>query len=240
MKKKIVRILVVLAVLVVGLLVVVYCSLNSVVKKGVETVGPLATKAPVNLSGVSLSPFSGKGVLKGLVIGNPAGFKSESAIRVGSASLVVEPSSLLSDKIIVRSVRVEGPEITFEGGLSGSNLSAILANIEAFAALDKAATKDKKPKKLQVDEFIITGGKINLSLTLLGGKSATVPLPDIHLTGLGQSAEGITPAEAASLVFKAVFDKTTTAVTGAAGGLGKGVTDGASKALKGLGDLFKK
>ena len=244
MKKKLPLILGIGALLLIGALVIGYFTLNSIVKKGVETLGPPATKGTVTLGGVSLSPLSGKGAIKGLVIGNPAGFKSESAIKVGTASLAVDPSSLLSDKIVVRSVRVEGPEITFEGSLQGSNLSALLANIQAFAASDKAAPKDKAAKKLQLDEFVMTGGKINLSLTMLGGKSATVPLPEIKLSNLGQGADGITPADAAAQVFKAVFDGTLTAVTGAIAdlgkGVGKGVADGASKAVKGIGDLFKK
>lgn len=246
MKKKLPLILGIVAALLIGALVIGYFTLNSIVKKGVETLGPPAVKAPVTLGGVSISPLSGKGTISDLVIGNPTGFKTESAIKVGTASLAVDPSSLLSDKIVVRSVRVEGPELTFEGSLQGSNLSAILANLQAFAATDKATPKEKGKagKKLQLDEFVMTGGKISLSLTMLGGKSATVPLPEIKLSNLGQGADGITPADAVAQVFKAVFEGTLTAVTGAIAdlgkGVGKGVTDGASKAVKGIGDLFKK
>jgi len=36
---------------------------------------------------------------------------------------------LLSDKLIIKTINLEAPEITFEGGLSGNNLSKILANL---------------------------------------------------------------------------------------------------------------
>ena len=39
---------------------------------------------------------------------------SQSSVRVGSVALKVVPGSVLKDKVIVRSVRVEAPEITYE------------------------------------------------------------------------------------------------------------------------------
>ena len=251
MKKNLIKIAVVILVLLVAAAFVITLTLDSIVRKGVVSVGPQITKSDIKLDGVSISMLSGKGEIRGMVIGNPAGFKTASAINVGKASLKVEPKSLLSDKIIVRSVRVEAPEITFEGSLKGSNLSALLANIEAFTASEKASADKKPSKKLQVDDFVLTGAKVKLSMTLFEGKAATVPLPDIHLADLGKGENGVTPGELAEKIFKAIFEKTTSAVTGAIADLGKGVTDaaknvgkgvseGAEKAVKGIGDLFKK
>src|SRR5262249_50906094 len=164
-------------------------------------------KVDIKLEAVSLSLLSGGGKVKGLVIGNPEGFKTKNAIQVGKASLALKPGSLLSEKIVIKSVNVEAPEITFEGSLKGNNLSEILENIEAVAGGEKDSSKsgEKKPqtsqKKIEVDDFSITGGKINLSMTMLGGKSATVPLPDIHLQNLGTGSGGITPTELVRKVF---------------------------------------
>lgn len=234
--------------------VAVFLSLNSMVKQGVVTFGPEVIKAPIQLDGVSISAFSGKGELTGLVVGNPEGFKTPNAVKLATASLQVNPASLLADKIIVQSIKADGAEITFEGSLSGSNLSKIQENVDAYvASLLGPASKDKKSagKKLQVDELIISNAKINLSMTILGGKSATVPLPEIKLTNLGQGADGVTPAEVIKVVMKDVMGKTTTAVTGYLSGAGKALLDGAkgvggaaADAAKGvtksLGDLFKK
>ena len=254
MKKNILKVGVGLLILLVVFLVVLGLSLDSLVKRGVETVGPKIAKVEVKLQGASMSPFSGKGEIKGLVIGNPEGYKTPSAISVGSAHLSLLPASLLSDKIVVRSIRVEAPEITFEGSLSGNNLSKLLENVEATtsSATSKPETADQKTqRKIQVDDFLITGGRINLSVTMLGSKSATVPLPDIHLTGLGAGPEGITVAEFSRKVLQAILKDTLVAVGGAMGqlgtgalesgkNLGKGALDNAGKATKGIGDLFKK
>ena len=227
--------------------------LNSLVKKGVETAGPIVTKVELRLASADISILSGKGTLRGLFIGNPTGYKTASAIEVGEATLALKPSSLLSDKIVVRQVNVVAPEITFEGSLKGSNLSKILENIQAFTASEQAAKSgDKgKAKKLQVDDFAVTDGKIHLSATLLGGKALTVPLPDIHLAGLGQGPEGVTHGELIEKVFKEVLEGTLKAVGHAlanvgkeavetAKDVGKGAVKQAEKVGKGITDLFKK
>ena len=112
---------------------------------------------------------------------------------------------------MVTSVHVQAPEITLEGDLSGNNLSKLLANIEAATGggNDPTAKKDsgKPAKKLQVDDFIIAGGKIHLQLNMAGGKSATVPLPEIHLTDLGQGTDGITAAGSRKGGFESHFGK---------------------------------
>ncbi len=121
MKKIMFRVVTVLVILVILGLAVVFLSLNSLVKKGVETVGPKLTKTEIRLKNASLSPFSGNGQLTGLFVGNPEGFKAPSAIQVGDISVGLQPSSVLSDKVIIDKVNIQGPEITLEGSLSGNN-----------------------------------------------------------------------------------------------------------------------
>jgi uncharacterized protein involved in outer membrane biogenesis len=255
MKKTILKIAAVLAVLLILVVVGIGYFLDSIIKSSIETVGPKIAKVEVKLDAVSLSVLSGSGKIKGLLVGNPEGFKTTSAIQVGRASLAIQPKSLLSDKIVVRSIHVESPEITFEGTLNGNNLSKILENIEAATAGEKNApgTSDRKSqKKIEVDDFSITGGKIHLSMTMLGSsRSATLPLPDIHLQDLGKSSEGITATELSQTIFKVLLDSATKAVAGAMTHLSKDATNAAQdvgktatgevgKTSKKIGDLFKK
>jgi uncharacterized protein involved in outer membrane biogenesis len=261
MKKIIVRILIALVVVVILAVVAVGLFLDQAIKSGVETFGPKLTKVPIKLDSVSLSLLSGSGTIKGLVVGNPAGFKTPSAISVGTATLSLEPRSLLSDKIIIKSINVQAPEITFETDLKGNNLSKILANVqeatgggakEPAKSPEPAQPKEAKPaKRLEVDDFVISGGKVHVSVTALGGQSATIPLPVIHLQNLGQGPEGITPGELAKQVMEAIEEGATQAASGAVTDIGKGAlyfTKGAGNTgsnavesvTKGLGNLFKK
>lgn len=247
MKKIILGVLIALVVLVIVAVLAVSFFLDSALKKGVETFGPQLTKVEVKLDSVNLSLLSGSGSIKGLVVGNPEGYKSPHAISVGKASLSLSPGSLMSDKIVIKSVRVEAPEITFEQGLGGNNLKRILSNVEAAtggggASKDKKAPADsgKPAKKLQVDEFIITGAKVRVGATALSSMAA-IPLPDIQLTGLGTGPEGITPEELTQKILAAIEEGTGKA---AAGKLSEAATkaaaDAAGNATKGITDLFKK
>lgn len=257
MKKLLIRGLIVVVILIVVGILAVGLFLDGAIKKGVETVGPKIVKVDIKLDDVSLSILSGSGSVKGLVVGNPEGYKTPQAIVVGHARLALSPGSLLSDKIVVKSVKVDAAEVTFEGGLGGNNLSKILDNVNAATgggqSAEPTASKDEKPaKKLQVDEFLITGAKVNVSLTGMGGKSVTVPLPDIQLTNLGQGEDGITSAELTKIVLKEVVDAAvkvatsdavkdmTKGLTDAVGETGKAATDAAGKATKSVTDLFKK
>jgi hypothetical protein len=207
---------------------------------------------------VSVSLLGGSAAVKGLVLGNPAGYKSAQAIRVGQAAVSVVPGSLLANKIVVRSVTVNAPEITFEGNPFGANnLKKIMDNVNALA--NAPATNAPAPgaapkpaKKLEVDDFLITGAKVHVSLlTGLTAREMTLPLPPIHLTNLGQDNDGITPAELTREVLGQVTTATFKAVGGAVSDLGKDAADaakgtgkvvgeGVNKIGKGLGGLFGK
>jgi uncharacterized protein involved in outer membrane biogenesis len=228
--------------------------LDGSIKRGIETIGPKLTGVDIRLDNVSLSLLSGSGAIKGLVVGNPEGFKTPQAIRVGNASLALQPGSLLSDKIIIKSIKVEAPEITFEGGFGGNNLRKILSNLQSIGGGTgtNAPAKEQGPgKKLEVDDFSISGAKLSVSLTRMGGESIPVVLPEIHLTDLGKGPDGITSADLMKVVLaevekaavkaanKAVADlgKNATALTQ---DFGKGSTGAVETLKKGLGGLFKK
>ncbi len=247
--KKLIKIVVVLLVLLVVAVFVASFFIGSIIKTGVETVGPKVAKVPIKLDSASLSMLGGSGGMSGLVVGNPEGYKTDSAIKVGKVSLAVVPGSVLSDKIVIKSVEVRSPEITLEGGLSENNLTKIQKNIQEFTGAgggkkgEGSADKGDKSasKKLQVDDFLISGAKVN---AVILGKSITVPIPDIHFTNLGQGPEGITAGDLMTKAFNEVISEALSAVaksaTGAAGDAAKGATDSLNKATKGIGDLFKK
>lgn len=255
MKKLLIRLVIAILVVIILGFVVMGLFLDGAVKRGIETVGPMLTKVEVKLDSVSLSLFSGSGKLKGLLIGNPEGFKAPSAIQVGTASLALQPGSVFADKVVIKTVHVQDPEITFETDLKGNNLSKIIANLQAATGGREAQAEPSKPtkpgKKLEVDDFLISGAKLHVNVSALGGQSATVPLPEIHLTDLGKGPDGITPAELAQQVLQAIEKEAVQASSGAvanlskqAAGLTKGVTNtvsgAADQVTKGLGGLLKK
>ncbi|HEV2437884.1 MAG TPA: hypothetical protein VG077_17960 [Verrucomicrobiae bacterium] len=230
----------ILVVLAIAGAIVASMFLGDIVKKGVETVGPRITQVPVKVDEVRLTLLTGSASVKGLVVGNPKGYQTPQAISAGLISVGVNPMSVLSDKIVVRSLHVESPEITFEGGLGGNNLSQILDNVNASARTaakpgvvsTNAPAQTKPSKKLEVDDLLITGAKVHVSLTDLGGKEMTLPLPPIHLVNLGKNGDGITATELTRSVLDAVVTATLKAVSKAGTDVGKN----AGNLLKGAGN----
>jgi uncharacterized protein involved in outer membrane biogenesis len=229
LKKTMWGVVIALVLLIVAGIIVSGMFLGDIVKRGVETAGPDITRVAVKLDEVHLSLWTGAAEVKGLVVGNPEGYQSPQAISAGRIAVGINPLSLLSDKIVVRSFQVESPEITFEGGLGGNNLGKIMDNVNAAAhnaaqtggtASTNANTRTQSSKKLEVDDLLITGARVHVILAGAGGKETTLSLPPIHLTDLGKNADGITTAELTRSVLDAIVTATVKTVSDAE--IGKG------------------
>ena len=250
---------VVFVVLVAGLISVLL-SLNGIVKKSVETVGPMVTKVSVTLGAADISPFSGSGKLTDFVVGNPPGCKSAHAMEVSQMALAVEPKSLMSDVMVIHEITVKEAKITMEGGLTDNNLTKILANVKEFAdnlpGADKTKPSEeqkKSQKKMIINEFLIEGAQVTmvLNLPVLGTQNWTLPLPTIHITDLGKKEGGVTTDQMISSVLSKISSEALQVAQDKISSLGKstlnlgkdiGKTIGtnASGVLNGLGGLFQK
>lgn len=235
MKKIIIRIFTVLVLLVIVALVVVFFSLNTIVKKGVETIGPELTKVDVKLGSADISPFSGSGKLSKLFIGNPPDYQTPFAMKVDSIKVGVQIASVMKDTIVINEINIQSPEIQFDGGLSGNNLSKIQDNLNAAgggtnAKPAPASPSGKPEKKFIVKDFVLQGAKVHLNVTGLGvPMSATVPIPDIHLQNLGTDTGGLTAAQLGEAIMKPLYQS-----------VYKSAGDLASGAIKNIGNLGQK
>ena len=194
--------------------------LDSGIKKAVETFGPQYTQTDVRLGSANLSPLSGKGSLKDLVVANSEGFQAPNAFSLGEISIVVDTTSLSSDLVVINSLRIIAPEITFEQGKSISNLQQLQKNIEQSAGSGGAssasdASETGTSTKLIIKELLVSGGKIHYSNPLLGARTIDVPLPEIRMTGIGEKSNGATGLEVAELLLGAINKSAISAVSNA-------------------------
>jgi hypothetical protein len=155
----------------------------------------------VDFDVVALSPFSGRLVLSGLVVANPAGYARPHALTCPEIRVSVDPLSLLAGPLVFRSIRLLGPELSFEAGSGTNNLADLRAGIvQAGTAGDGRAGR-----KIVIDRFETVDARIRLGLTALGPVSVAVPFPDLRLDGVGRAEGGLTPPRAlAGLVGAAV------------------------------------
>jgi len=214
-----------LVVLLIAVSLVIGLYLGPIVKIAIEQIGPKVTQVSVKVDHVDVSLLTGSAALKGLVVGNPSGYSVPQAISVGTVAISVDPFSVTSKKILVHSIHIQSPEITFEGSLSGSNLSKIGSNANGAPKESNASTNqvnNQPASKIEVDDLLITGAKVHVYLSSLVG-TKTISLPDIHLTDMGKDSDGLTPADLTSEVLKAIISSTVKAVAGSVGDLSQGV-----------------
>lgn len=249
-------ILVVLAIVFVAL----DLSLGKIVLKGVNAAAPGALGVPVTLQGSDISLLRGKAALSGLHVGNPEGFKTAGLLDLGSVSVDIDNSTLLSDTIVIKEIAIDGLVVTFEKGLRNNNLGALIDQLSAGkeeqqpSGEGEAQTAEKPGKKVVIEKLTISGSRMNFSVTglaaLTGGGSIPIPLPPVTLTDLGKEKEGVTPIEVVEEILNAIASAATTAISGAGNLLGEGagvvgagasdagkaVMDGASDAGKAIGN----
>ncbi len=243
---------------VIGLAVFV-AYLDSIVKAGIEAAGPKITGTTVTVESVQLSLLTGEGRVKGLVIGNPKGYQTPSAFKLGDAHVKVNLRSALTDKLIIEEIVVDAPDVTYEAAVAGSNIAKIQEHVAAFGKTLSGRGPSAQPardvgahqKKVQINHFIVRNGRVNASAT---GRSVTVPLQEIHLKDLGKDSQGTSVqmvfaqviAEINKSVLQAIagsgkfLEKGAEAVGEAAKGLGSEAEKSGSKAVEGVKGLFGK
>jgi len=215
MKKIVLGVIGILLAVVIVAVVVVILNLDRIVKRSVEYYGPQVTKVDVKLDSAHVGLFTGDASIKGLVVGNPPGYKSPHSITLGSAAIGLVPSTLFKSKIVVRTVKVESPEITFEGSLDNNNLTVIEDNAAGQAqkpaqTVTNSVGQQKPEKRFEVDDFLLTGAQVNGTLQF-GGREVTVnnlKLPEIHLTNLGTDPQGITASDLTKRIVSEIKRKT--------------------------------
>lgn len=239
----------VVVLLAVGVGVFLYSSLDSLVKKAIETVGTEVAGVPVSVSEVQIKLGEGKAAIKGLSVGNPKGFTAPHAFRLGEISIALDTGSVTGNPIVIKDISVASPEVTYETGAQGSNIDAIQRNIAAKTgggksepAASSSSSSSDGGKKLVIDRLALTGGTLKLA-TPIPGAQASAKLGDIVLTGIGRSQGGASSAQVAEQVLGALTKGALKSVQnmglgglvdGVAGKAGSVVPGGAGDALKGV------
>lgn len=234
--------LVVLLLLVGGVAFLAFNYLDVAVKWALEHYGPIVAGVPVKVREVQISPTNGRGAVRELQIGNPAGFAAGHAAQFGEIRLLLDPATLTSDVVVVRELSVERAAITYERVDGTTNLEAIQRSIDAYVksagtpeAKDKHAAKSRESKRrFIVDRLTLRGAKVTMTNPALKGQGVTFDLPDIDLRDIGKREGGVTGSELAKIVSNALMQRIAQKVLTNMELLRKGGIEGAVDALKGL------
>jgi len=226
---------------IIGLITLAILNLGDIIKTVTEEYGPQITKTEVKLGSADISILSGSGTLEDFLLGNPKGFKMPSAMECDTIRVKVVTGSLTTDKIIIEEIFVDGPVISYEKKGKTDNFQTIVNNIKRTVAGEKKQEKKEEKaaeasetgseKTIQINNFIVKNGKINLGGSLLnafGDNSMGIDLPDIHIKDIGKDKE-TSPAEA----FAIILGEMTGDVAGTVTQVGKQLQKELGKAVEG-------
>lgn len=232
MKKPLIALVAVMLVAVIGALFWLHSNLDGLVKNAIEDYGSAMTQAAVSVGAVDIQPGDGRGFIRNLVIGNPRGFKTSHALKVGEIEVAIDIASVARDVVIIRKIAISAPDVIYEKGESMTNFDAIQKHIAEYLG---PAEKKEGGKKLIVEELTIRNARAQASAAFMGGKTVTVALPDITLRDIGKAKGGITPGELGNEIAKAIKGKLSATVSfdALARSAGKAL-DKAGSAIKGL------
>ena len=210
MKKIILSFVALILLILIGGVGYLYFSLNTLVKKAVETVGPTITKTHVGLASANLSPFSGSGKLSGFVIGNPEGFQGPYALKLGSIAVSIDKSTILKDTIVVNSIVIRNPAVALIGTPFGNNLGKLLQNIKSGSptkSKEEISSSLAASKKFIVKEVVISGAKVDVAASAMEQKiQQSLPIPDITLRNIGSDGSGVSARELAMQIITPIIN----------------------------------
>ncbi|HKI61996.1 MAG TPA: hypothetical protein VKA31_06860 [Mariprofundaceae bacterium] len=208
MKKVLIGVAAVLVVIVGGL-IYVFSSLDSIVKDAIQTYGSQATKTTVSVDSVKITLKSGEGAIAGLNVGNAKGFTDPNIFQLGLISTKIDTSTVTENPVVIDELVIRDPAVFYEINSAGlSNIDALKKNLGLSGKQGSTAEEKEESGeavKMIIRKLVVEGGKAKVLIAALGGKEQTVTLPAIRLTDIGKKSGGATAMEVAQILSNAML-----------------------------------
>ena len=200
-------------------------NLDDFVLGTIEDTGSRLTGTAVTLDSVELDLAAGSATLKGLVIDNPPGYGTDYAFALDTVKVDLDPASVTGSVLRLDEVAIAGARLNAEQKGTATNLSTILRSVRAASGEEAPPTNPEDPTdvRLALQRFAFTGTQATLTTEQYG--EASLRVPDVVRTGIGDPATGLTPAELARQLLEAVLKE-------AQGAVGAALADRAKDAAK--------
>lgn len=195
-------------------------EMDGLVKSAIEKYGTEAVKAKVSVGSVNVSLKNAKVTLKNLTVANPDGFKEKNAFHASEVIVDLDEKNIGADRVVVQKISVAVPQITYEHSPAGDNLTVLQNNAVSYAkdvaqkmGVDSSKSSKKSDTKILIRDVYLNDGSLVLRDSRLFDASMKLPLPNIHVSKIGNGEDGSSPDEIAGQVMDSVFGATKRAVT---------------------------
>lgn len=209
--KKLKWIVIVIVLLLVVGVVVLYLSLDGIIKSVVESQGTEQLKVPTTLESVNLSLLHGTLNLSNFAIASPSGFSAPQMMSLGG--LAVDTGGVMqlrNEPIHIPSISIDHPKLVIEqsglklnfkellDGMSGGASPSVAPAPTAPAAqpATPAPASSSKTTMLIIDDLTMNGASVVIRPGIPGvAQEIDVPIPTIDLKNIG-NADGNKNGEA--------------------------------------------
>ena len=135
--------------------------INPVATSLAKSLVPGYTGTAFNIERVDLNPYTGKLLITGVELANPDGYSEKDAFALGSLSVDVEVSSLLSKTIHVRDITIDSPFASYvfdEGGVN--NFDRIIEAVNKKLGPKKEKKEEPGETKVVIDKVTVKNVKV--------------------------------------------------------------------------------
>ncbi|HUO08471.1 MAG TPA: hypothetical protein VM008_09255 [Phycisphaerae bacterium] len=161
------------------LVVVLYFSLDTLVRFGVEKGASIATGQTTSLQSAKVSILGGSLELSGLDIDNPAGYSKNKLLSMKDCKSSAQISSLLTNDIVIPEIDIDGLDVLLEQNGLKSNLADVLAVSKSHtAAAGGSSAPTPSGRNIHVRVIKLTNTRVHLA-TL--GQSLTIDLGPLEI-----------------------------------------------------------
>jgi hypothetical protein len=216
MKRKLIIAALALLMVIVGIGVFLYNSIDPIVESAIEKHGSRIMGTEVSVGSVHISLKSGRGTIRDVSVANPEGFSSHDLLKLKEITLDIDVASLNRDPIVIDEVTIATPEVRVEVNANAqTNVSVVKSNVEKYQG--STVPRERKEgggfeKRFVIEKFVFEEGTVQLDATALGVEAEDLELPPVRLSDVG-GPNGDTPDGIGKTVSRAFLGAISNVVT---------------------------
>lgn len=215
MIKKLMMVVFALVLLLIGVVVFAFYSIDSIAKRAIESGGTYALGVPTTLNSASVGILGGTFSMSGLNVANPPGYGTAPFLSLGDGSVAVSLSSLREPTVRLPHLSLDNLSVSLEKKGGKANYAVILDNLSKLSSGSSAPKSGGDEKKFVINELSLKNIKVGVDL--VGGPGAignltkvTIPIQEVKLenvgqTGSGVGGSGVTLSQLSSIIVQAVL-----------------------------------
>jgi hypothetical protein len=174
--------------------------LDGTVAAAIERHGSALTGTRVDVDGVDLALRAGRVDVAGMTVGNPRGYDTDYAVRIGSAAVELDIGSLTGAVPVIEELVLDGALINAEQRAAASNLT----DIQQHATASSGGAPAGEPGRIVVERFRLRNARVLVTSEHLS-EPEELPLREVVVENIGSATGGATYSQAAEAMLLPVL-----------------------------------